>query len=197
MQNKWYSGTDSEKMVMLLIERKIHEALWDIYKIIFHPFPPGDFSRCQPVGFTGFLFYTNRRWRGVIFIRGKVGDVFPGERVRGLEARRVWQGFCVTMCVIGGWWVDEVMPGNGFKLVFGDACFKIVLVFFKDNVTKLKMFQLETNNFGDAWCGGITWFFLVLISAKLTIDSRTSLNRRVSQLRHVVSSFGTRYPPWN
>jgi len=61
MQNKWYSGTDSEKMVMLLIERKIHEALWDIYKIIFHPFPPGDFSRCQPVGFTGFLFYTNRR----------------------------------------------------------------------------------------------------------------------------------------
>lgn len=124
MQNKWYSGTDSEKMVMLLIERKIHEALWDIYKIIFHPFPPGDFSRCQPVGFTGFLFYTNRRWRGVIFIRGKVGDVFPGERVRGLEARRVWQGFCVTMCVIGGWWVDEVKPGNDFKqLVFGDACF--------------------------------------------------------------------------
>ena len=38
------------------------------------------------------------------------------------------------------------------------------------------MFQLETNNFGDAWCGGITWFFLVLISAKLTIDSRTSLS---------------------
>ena len=95
---------------------------------IFHPFPTGDFSRCQPIGFTGFLFYTNRRWRGVIFIRGKVGDVFPGERVRGLEARRVWQGFCVTMCVIGGWWVDEVMPGNDFKqLVFGDACFSCFL----------------------------------------------------------------------